>query len=208
MDPRKKRTIEALLDAGEQLFLRSGLSDVTVEQIADHADVAVGSIYNNFGSKQGLYAAVAGRALDMDRQYMDLAYTPDRTPVEQLLAAATQYLRFALEHPTYFRLLASPGELGAAPSAAAAAELVAARVDEQNVRMVEALERGIDDGSVRDIDPRRTATVLWASWNGIISLLWRPDALRVEPDGVAALLKDAADIVSHGLLTAPQEPQS
>ena len=40
--------------------------------------MAVGSIYNNFGSKAGLYAAVIERALDVDREYMDRAYMPER----------------------------------------------------------------------------------------------------------------------------------
>ncbi len=199
LDPRKQRTIEALLTAAERLFAEAAPEDVTVEHIAERAGVAVGSIYNNFGSKTGLYAAVVDRALDVDRQYMDRAYTPGRPPVEQLLAAAEQYLRFALDHPSYFRLLAHPGDLGATPAAAVAAQTLAARVDEQNRRMVDAIERGIADGSIRPVDPRRAATVLWASWNGIISLGWRPDALREDERGIAALLATAADVMGSGL---------
>ena len=42
------------------------------------AGVAVSSIYNNFGSKEGLYAAVVARALDVDRDYWDgQAWNPD-----------------------------------------------------------------------------------------------------------------------------------
>jgi len=201
VDPRKQRTTDALLAAAQQMFAERPLEDVTVEEIGQHAGVAVGSIYNNFGSKEGLYAAVVARALDVDRDYMDRAYTPDRNPIEQLLAASEQYLRFALDHPQFFRMLAFPAKPGLYPAAADTAALLALRVDEQNARMVDAIERGIADGSIRHLDSQSTATILWASWNGIISLAWRHDDLRQGPDQLAELIARAADLVSYGLRT-------
>ena len=199
LDPRKQRTMDALLAAAQAMFSERPVYEVTVEEIGQHAGVAVGSIYNNFGSKEGLYAAAVARALDVDRDYMDRAYTPDRKPVEQLLAASEQYLLFALDHPQFFRMLAFPAKPGPYPAAAETAALLSRRVDEQNARMVDAIERGIADGSIRPLDPRTTATILWASWNGIISLAWRPDDLRQDPEALQELIEKAADLVSFGL---------
>lgn len=199
MDPRKLRTMDALLAAAQLMFAERPVEDVTVEEIGQHAGVAVGSIYNNFGSKEGLYAAVVGRALDVDRDYMDRAYTPDRTPIEQLLAASEQYLRFALDHPQFFRMLAFPTKPSPYPAAAETTALLALRVDEQNARMVDAIERGIAEGSIRHLNPQETATILWASWNGIISLAWRHDELQQNPEELAVLIERAADLVSYGL---------
>jgi AcrR family transcriptional regulator len=203
LDPRKQRTIDALLAAAQTMFSERPVDEVTVEEIGQHAGVAVGSIYNNFGSKEGLYAAVVARALDVDRDYMDRAYTPDRNPIEQLLAASEQYLRFALDQPQFFRMLAFPAKPGPYPAATETAALLSRRVDEQNARMVDAIERGIADGSVRQLDPRKTATILWASWNGIISLAWRHDDLRQDPEALSDLIEKAADLVSFGLRTRP-----
>ena len=172
LDPRKQRTMDALLAAAQEMFSLRPVDEVTVEEISQHAGVAVGSIYNNFGSKEGLYAAVVARALDVDRDYMDRAYTTDRNPIEQLLAASEQYLLFALDHPEFFRMLAFPAKPSPYPAAADTTALLAKRVDEQNARMVDAIERGIAEGSIRPLDPHKTATILWASWNGIISLAW------------------------------------
>lgn len=191
--------MDSLVAAAQLMFTERPVDEVTVEEIGQHAGVAVGSIYNNFGSKEGLYAAVVARALDVDRDYMDRAYTPDRKPIEQLLAASEQYLRFALDHPQFFRMLAFPNKPSPYPAAAETAALLALRVDEQNARMVDAIERGIADGSIRDLDPQSTATVLWASWNGIISLAWRHDDLRQSPEELAELIARAADLVSYGL---------
>jgi TetR/AcrR family transcriptional regulator len=191
--------MDALVVAAQQMFAERPVDEVTVEEIGQHAGVAVGSIYNNFGSKEGLYAAVVARALDVDRDYMDRAYTPDRSPIEQLLAASEQYLRFALDHPQFFRMLAFPAKPGPYAAAAETAALLSRRVDEQNARMVDAIERGIAEGSIRELDPRRTATILWAAWNGIISLAWRHDDLRQSPGALADLIERAADLVSFGL---------
>ena len=199
LDPRKQRTMDALLGVAQVMFSERPVDEVTVEEIGRHAGVAVGSIYNNFGSKEGLYAAVVARALDVDRDYMDRAYTPERNPIEQLLAASEHYLRFALDHPQFFRMLAFPAKPGPYPAAAETAALLSRRVDEQNARMVDAIRRGITDGSIRQLDPQKTATILWASWNGIISLAWRHDDLRQDPDSLAELVKSAADLVSCGL---------
>ncbi len=199
LDPRKQRTMDALITAAQVMFSDRSVDEVTVEEIGQHAGVAVGSIYNNFGSKEGLYAAVVARALDVDRDYMDRAYTPDRKPVEQLLAASEQYLRFALDHPQFFRMLAFPAKPGPYPAAADTAALLSRRVDEQNARMVDAIERGIAEGSIRPLDARKTATILWASWNGIISLAWRHDDLRQDPAALQELIAGAADLVSYGL---------
>ncbi len=191
--------MDALLAAAQAMFSDRPVEEITVEEIGQHAGVAVGSIYNNFGSKEGLYAAVVARALDVDRDYMDRAYTPDRNPIEQLLAASEEYLRFALDHPQFFRMLAFPAKPGPYPAAAETAALLSQRVDEQNARMVDAIERGISEGSIRQLDPQKTATILWASWNGIISLAWRHDDLRQDPEALAELVKSAADLVSFGL---------
>jgi AcrR family transcriptional regulator len=198
-DPRKQRTIEALLAAAEQVFAGRPLDEVTVEEIAHRAGVAVGSIYNSFGSKAALYAAVVDRALNVDREYMDRAYTPDRSPIEQLAAAAEQYLQFYLDQPEFFRMLAFPEPLGNYPAAAETAERLARRVDEQNARMIDAIERGIAEATIRPIDARKAATILWASWNGMISLAWRPDELREDGRSLAELLSLAADMIGRGL---------
>ncbi len=201
MDPRRRRTIDTLVHAAQEILAERSIEDVTVDEIADRAGVAVGSIYNHFGSKAGLHAAVVQHALDVDRRFMDLAYTPDRDPVAQLYAAADEYLRFYLENPEYFRMLAFPAGPGQYPAGRELADRLAQSVDEQNTRMVDAIRRGIDDGALRPVDPEAAATVLWSAWNGIISLGWRPDRLRRSDTELRELLKTATDVISHGLLT-------
>lgn len=46
--PRARRTRDALLNAGAELFTRQGFLETTVGQIADHAGVALGTFYQYF----------------------------------------------------------------------------------------------------------------------------------------------------------------
>lgn len=200
MDPRKQRTIEALLQAAEEIFSRRPIAEVTVEEIADRAGVAVGSIYNHFGSKAGLHAAIVERALDTDRHFIDPAFAADRSPVEQVYAVAEQYLQFYLRHPEYFRMLAFPVDPGQYPASHELADRMAEQIRKQNCRLAEAIRRGIDAGIARAVDPDAVAMTLLAAWNGIISLHWRPDPLRQDETGLRRLLETAADLIANGLL--------
>ena len=55
---RKARTRGALLAAGQRLFGEQGFDATTVAEIADAADVAIGSFYNYFDTKDELLAAL------------------------------------------------------------------------------------------------------------------------------------------------------
>jgi AcrR family transcriptional regulator len=200
MNPRTQRTVDSLVRAAEEIFNERPMNDVTVEEIAERARVAVGSIYNHFGSKAGLHAAVVQRALEVDRAYMDRAYTADRSGIEQLYAASDEYLEFYLAHPDYFRMLANPGDPGQYAAGRELSEQLARAVDAQNHRMVEALRRGVEAGVVRPLIPEDVATILWAAWNGVISLGWRPDSLRRTESEIRGLLRTATDVVANGLL--------
>ena len=85
-----------------------GYSATTMEDLAEEADVAVGSIYAHFASKEGVYSALIERALELDKQYCDEGFDAGKLPAERLFGLAEGYLRFAREHPGYFQLFRFP----------------------------------------------------------------------------------------------------
>jgi AcrR family transcriptional regulator len=52
---KKQQTRQALEEAASALFAERGFDAVTVAEIADAADVAVGTVFNYFGSKEELF---------------------------------------------------------------------------------------------------------------------------------------------------------
>ena len=150
---RAAATYRAIVDAAENVVLESGADALTLEAVADRADVAVQTIYNRVGGRSAVLIAVAERALQENRQYMDAAYAAPGSPIERILRAAEAYTRFAVERPDQFRLLASP------PNEPDAFARVAGLVEEQNSKLAEALADGIADGSINpNLDPVLAAT--------------------------------------------------
>jgi AcrR family transcriptional regulator len=192
---RAAATRAAVVDAAEELLAAGGPEAVTLEGIAERADVAVQTVYNRVGGRAAVLIAVAERALEDNRTYMDDAYAAPGTPVERIRAASTAYVRFAAERPHQFRLLAEP------PEEPAALERVAALVDEQNAKLAAALADGVADGSLAaDLDPVTTATALWAAMNGVLGLSWRADRLRADASHLTELVAAVERVVFRGLL--------
>jgi AcrR family transcriptional regulator len=198
MESRTQRRAAAtrlsILQAAESLLMEGGLGVVTPEAVATRADVAVQTLYNRVGGRSALLIAVAERALEENRQYMDAAYASEGDAEETLNRVAAAYGRFAKERPHQFRILVEP------PNEPEALTRVAALIKQQNAKLAALIRRGIDEGLVHaDIDPDRTSTVLWAMMNGIISLTWRPDSLKLDIDGLDDLLGNAISLLTNGI---------
>ena len=198
---RRERTGGAILDAATRLFVERGYGGTTVEAISDEADVAVGSLYGHFGSKEGLYLAVLDRALSLYRRYMDAAYDPGLPADERLLAVADAYLRFYREHPGFFRLfIFPPSDSPETRAMPALAGRVAERVEDETDRLEGAIRSAVEAGLSRPVDPRRTAAFLWGAWNGVIAMHLRTGPITVEDDELEAVLAQGREIVAAGLL--------
>jgi AcrR family transcriptional regulator len=61
--PRGQRRVESILDAAEQLFARSGYTEVTTNAIAAEAHTSVGSLYQFFPNKEAIVQGLADRYL-------------------------------------------------------------------------------------------------------------------------------------------------
>ena len=62
-DPRPARTRTALLDAAHRLIVEKGVAGLRIAEITSEANVALGSFYNHFATKEELVEAVASQTL-------------------------------------------------------------------------------------------------------------------------------------------------
>jgi TetR/AcrR family transcriptional regulator len=198
---RRTRTRAALLDVAERAFMRDGFHAVSIEMLAEEADVSVGSIYNLFSSKLGLYLAVAERATELFADVLQRAYASSDSPLEQVMACGDAYLRFHIEHPGAFRLIAF--EAANAQMSPADEELrraLAARTVEVLDGFRDRIAAAVSGGEAGPhVDPELTSRVLFASWNGMIGLGLRDDELGLDDDQIAATIEQARRIVLNGL---------
>ena len=71
VERRKARTRSALLAAARKLFAARGVEATTIAEIAEQADVAVGSFYNYFATKDELLTALLEASLTEQRQALE-----------------------------------------------------------------------------------------------------------------------------------------
>ncbi|MET7437962.1 TetR/AcrR family transcriptional regulator [Streptomyces sp. NPDC004082] len=76
---------ERLLQAANELFYGEGVQVVGIDRVIEHAGVAKASLYNTFGSKEGLVCAYLDFRRDRSRERITRSLTRFRTPREQLL---------------------------------------------------------------------------------------------------------------------------
>ncbi len=102
---RKARTRGALLAAGQRLFGEQGFDATTVAEIAEAADVAIGSFYNYFDTKDQLLAALLQQTLAEHLRRMQARRAGIEDPAEAISVAHRHFVLLAWEEPEWARLL-------------------------------------------------------------------------------------------------------
>lgn len=209
---RVARTEAAIEAAAERLFLTRGFRDTRIEDLAERADVAVGSIYRHFGSKLGLYLSVVESAMADHEAALEGVYAADLPPVDRLPALGRAYVDFAIEEPTRFQLLNEAWIVIAGAQSAPELDRTA-QLEKRGLRLLGALEEtlaaGVADGSLRPLDATSAARFLWGAWTGALALRLRADRLGVRTaEEVRAVVEAGIDIVTSGLLVTQPDLES
>ncbi|MEX2195712.1 MAG: TetR/AcrR family transcriptional regulator [Thermoleophilaceae bacterium] len=202
VDPRTARTTAAVLEAAEEVFRREGFHRATIERIAEAAEVSVGTIYFHFGSKEALYLELVERALEVNERYMAEAYDAELSPLEQVLAAGDAYMRFHLDHPGYFRMIALRGlDLAPGDEPPEAERRIAERVDLLVGGVAEGIERAVQAGEAFPVDAWTMSRFVWGAWNGVVALSVREDRLRLDETQLREALALGRRLIVEGCAT-------
>lgn len=98
---------QQLLDLGLDLFGTHAYDDVSINDIAQQADISRGLMYHYFGSKRGFYLDVIRYAADLLLEHIE----PDATrgPEENLRQGLRSFFRFAKEHDQAYLMVLHSG---------------------------------------------------------------------------------------------------
>jgi AcrR family transcriptional regulator len=168
---------QAILTAAAKVFARHGLEGATIEMVAREAEVAVGTIYLYYSSRDDLYLnLIAERAEQLRARYLGI-FARRLKPLDELKAIASAYLDHLLEsreislsqHSVVFSQLH---------------ERLKRKSEMRNFKRVMDLSHeifGLWEGTIRrafeggvianSMGPRKTAAVVWASMNGAFMLM-------------------------------------
>jgi TetR/AcrR family transcriptional regulator len=168
----KERRRAEILDAAEALYAKKGWDALTVDQVARSARLSRALVYVYFRDKEDLLFAIGERAMRLLHDRFEAAIAGTARGMDQVDAIGRAYMGYAHEFPHYFDFCTrfQSHSMEADSSTNEGACQVAG--DQVLGTVVQAIETGIRDGSIRaDVgDPMLLALTLWAFTHGIIQI--------------------------------------
>lgn len=105
------RLRERILSSAVELFAHNGFDKVTADQVAARARVGKGSIYRQFGSKEGLYTAAIIVGFGQLRNQIERALEQELSFPDRIAAIVHHILSYVWDRGDFFALLRDPGAI-------------------------------------------------------------------------------------------------
>jgi AcrR family transcriptional regulator len=168
----KERRRAEILDAAEALYAKEGWDLVTVDQVARGARLSRALVYVYFKDKEEILFAIGERAMCLLRDRFSAAAAGQKLGMEKIEAIGRAYMAYAFEFPHYFDFCSKFNARSGSPEPGSHDLACRAAGDEAIGVVVQAIQCGIADGSVRPTigDPVMLALTLWSFTHGLIQL--------------------------------------
>lgn len=155
MTAREQRR-EQIIQKASELFAMRDFHAVQMDEIAEAANVAKGTLYNHFSSKEDLYVSTIRTRLQHLAESLAAAYKLRDEPWRNLRSFVVHYEKFMLKHPHFFRILRKCDTLFLN---GADGELTAIRRSARDI-LLQVLDAGSQRGRFRALHPEVTADLI------------------------------------------------
>jgi len=165
------RNRERVLEAAKAVFSQGG-PEASLEAVARHAGVGIGTLYRHFPTREALYEAVYRREVEQLAELAKHLVETEIAPIEALRS----WLRAGVE------FIATKKGMAAALAMAAhgSSELVAYSLDRLTRAVGKLLQRAAAAGEIRaDIDPEDLLRALVGMCYAHDGTGWQPKVLRL-----------------------------
>ena len=176
-----------------------------LDEMAEKAGVAKGTLYRYFESKADLYVAVLADNLELFLERMEEAARPRESALERVRSIGRFYFAHWLEHPDYFQIfwaIDNESVIGELPR-----EVIEkiASFWEENLKVLNGvLEDGVRTGEFVPCDTWEIANVLWSIANSLIESDSTKARRQIRRRPLEPLYNHAIDTVIRGILADPQ----
>jgi len=202
---RKRREKEnrrsTILKAARKLFLERGFKAVTVDSIAEKAEVSKGSIYLCFESKEEIYTQILiADNISLNERIQNFSLI-EASASQLLLEFARIYVDFFLSDKELFRILMTfmmqTGQMHLTQQQSD--ELI--RSTNENIKVVsEIIQKGIDSGEFRPMDNIwQMQNAIWGMLNGVISLFLFTGNPIKRMERIHATVQESINVFIRGL---------
>jgi AcrR family transcriptional regulator len=166
---KKALSRRRILDSARDVFFRDGFMPANLDEVAEKAGVAKGTLYRYFDSKADLYVAVLAENGKAFTDKLQGAADDGSSGMEQLQRISRFYLEHWTRHREYFQIF------WAIDNQAVIGELPPEVLDEvsklweKSLSIVNGvLERCVREREIIECDTWEVANILWTLANGLI----------------------------------------
>lgn len=192
--------IQSIQDATMRVISRKGMAAATMQEIADEAGVAKGTIYLYFRDREELVEKTFESAITRLMERIDAAIVRDIPIDQKIRAIMASHLEFFGENREFFRLyLSLRMPEGPAGRQRRQKQKCQPQYRARAQRFAAALKEAMDRGEIRAVDPYKLALFIIEGSTAIILdrlSLDHPPAEDVDVDLITGLILDGVRIRS------------
>lgn len=167
----KRRRKESIIDAAEELIKIKGFDAVTMDEIAETAELSKGALYLYFENKLAIHLAITERGSQLLNRRFAEVLTRQITGLEMIREMGKTYLEFIQSHPIYSQSFIRYENIqDEAYLAENEYSIQCQEHSRQSLAYIgRALQVGMMDGTIDDsYEPQELAVLVWASARGVV----------------------------------------
>jgi len=183
---------EQILQAARGCFLDKGYFATKMDEIAEASELSKGGIYFHFDSKKDIFRSLVEREYDRAMEFIEEVVDSD-TDIATMIADLGRHFtqRFASTDAPRFQAIIVEMGLRDEEIRQMLLQLQQNYID----RLADVLEQGVDNGQLKDVDPKSAALLLKAIIDGIQASY----GIGYDPD-VNSLVQTSMQILGRGIL--------
>ncbi len=191
---------EQILEAAYQLFHEAGYSAATMDQIAERAELAKGTLYLYFKSKEDVYFALLNRGLEILIALLEdkLNRRPPRDRI--LVEIANTLSEFIRDYVDYIRIFIVMNQ---EDKQAKISDEISAQFNARAATILKLMKNEIqtliDEGIYIPVNAGQVANLLWAAFNGISQWSLTREQMKISTTHLHDLLGFCFQVIERGL---------
>jgi AcrR family transcriptional regulator len=209
---RKKREKEErrnlILDVAKELILDRGVPAISMQDIADEAELSKATIYLYFQSKEAILSEILETSVDAFIQYTEARLESAADGLCSIRILWESYLGFFVESPDIFIFTGIKNYISPVfPTSAEKSDIEPAQPEWKIRRLIsKVLKRGCDDGTLEaSIDPDKIARIVMMIANVIIDNVARLPREQRDAELIREDMQNTFEILLRGLAASSTE---
>lgn len=199
-EERKAQSRRRILDSARDVFFRDGFMAANLDEVAERAGVAKGTLYRYFDSKADLYVAVLADNGAAFTDRMMEAVSEGDSPMEQLQRISHFYYDYWTRHPELFQIfwaIDNQPVIGDLPDSVVNE---VSRLWESSLRVLESvIVRAVERGDFVECDTWEVAHILWTTATALIQSEATSARRSLRRAPLEQVFDDAMNLILKGL---------